>query len=294
MDERRLQREDRETADDGGGAERRHRAGRERRTASGGRSEQERERRPPEQRLQRPRRRRRGRRGTAPNEARPHAAANGTAATSAQNAAVWCARGVGEGAEATRAASSRRRPTRLNLRRRSGRSCAVTLRASAATRRRLHGRRNADVARPLRLPARHARRQADLRRPVPERQPEVPRERADARARRHRRAHARPRRPRRRHGLDRLAASARRSSRRSSSKSWLGKQGADGRRAARHQQGRLAGDRRDPLHADERVPLVELGRGRVPRRGVRARDPARERDDRSTSPATRASSATCS
>ena len=58
---------------------------------------------------------------------------------------------------------------------------------------------DAHLAGTFRLPDRHAGRQARLRRSVPQRQPEVPRGRARAGARRPHPAHARPRRPRGRH-----------------------------------------------------------------------------------------------
>ena len=67
-------------------------------------------------------------------------------------------------------------------------------------------RHGTHLAGSLIVPPRHGGRQAHLHRPVPERQPEVPGERAQARARRHHRAHAWSRRPRRRHGRDREEA----------------------------------------------------------------------------------------
>ena len=72
------------------------------------------------------------------------------------------------------------------------------------------------LARARGLPHRHPGRQAHLRRPVPERQPEVPRGRGGARARRRDPHHARARRPLRRHGRAGRRSSAAPSSRRSS------------------------------------------------------------------------------
>ena len=78
-------------------------------------------------------------------------------------------------------------------------------------------------------------------------------------------------------------------------KGWLASKGANVGEHARAQQGRLARDRRDHgSRSSNAFHSSSSDDGRVPRRGVRHRDPARGRQARSTSPATPASSATCS
>ena len=120
-------------------------------------------------------------------------------------------------------------------------------------------------------------RQADLRRPVPDREPEDARGGEGARARRRDRDHARPQRPRRRRGRA-LPAVPRRADRLPGRAEELaGRQGRERRPAAGAEQGRHGRDRRCPLHARQRLSFVELRRGRVPRRGLRHRRPARER-----------------
>ena len=138
----------------------------------------------------------------------------------------------------------------------------------------------ADLARARGVPDRERPRQADLRRPVPHREPDDAGEREAAGARRRDRAHARALRPRRRHGRALGAVPGRADRRVPVELNGLARQrGRERRPAPRPEQGRHAGDRRDPVHDRERVPLVELERGPVPRRGRRARRQARGRQD---------------
>ena len=131
------------------------------------------------------------------------------------------------------------------------------------------------MARTRVVPSRHGRRQAHLHRPVPAGEPEDARLGEDPGALRRDCDHARPRRSsrrRRRH----LEEVPRRGDRRDGGAEAVARlAGRERRRPARDQQGRHAGDRRDQVHADERVPLVGHARRRLRRRGSRARGPVR-------------------
>ena len=139
-----------------------------------------------------------------------------------------------------------------------------------------------------------ARRQAHLRRPVPER--------AIRSAPRTSRRPSAPTSSRSRTGTATTSATPSRS--RSSTAAtvvalvelagWLGKQGVAEDKLHRLQQGRHDRRRRREVHADERVPL-ELDARRLVRAASRPASSSRPRTGRrSTSPATPASSATCS
>ena len=150
---------------------------------------------------------------------------------------------------------------------------------------------NVDMARARVVPARHRRRQAHLRRSLAQRT-DLPRLRARSRAGRPDRSHARARRPRRRRG--RAAAEARLQGGRNGRADGLALgERRPGRRARPVQQGRDGRARRRPAHTDERIPLELGARRHVHGRAGRVRHP-RRRTRRSTSPATPASSATCS
>ena len=219
-------------------------------------------------------------------------AASGHRRARRSRAARRSADAASDACRARRERGSSREPICRKVRRRVGRSSP--LRSPQAREKETDGRHDAHLARPRGVPPRHRRRQAHLRRPVPERQPEVPRERADAGARRHHRAHARPRRPRRRHRRPREAARLRPSSRSSSSQRLARQAGRRRDEAAGPEQGRHGRRRRREVHAHERVPL-RLGAGRLVRAASRRASSSRPRTARrSTSPATRASSATCS
>ena len=158
------------------------------------------------------------------------------------------------------------------------------------------------LARTFGVPRRHPERQAHLRRSVPEREPEVPREREGAGARRRDLHHPRPQRPRRRHARpgEEVPVPGRRAGRAPRLPLHAGLRG---RRRARPEQGRHGRPRRDQGHARARAALVELhdrraggladGSGRSSTPASRADSSSTSARGRSsTSPATRTSSAT--
>ena len=138
------------------------------------------------------------------------------------------------------------------------------------------------LARALGVPRRHPGRQAHLRRPVPERQPEVPREREGTGARRRDLHHPRAQRPRRRHARPGEEVPVPRGCSGRASRLPLDARRRRGRRRARPEQGRHGRPGRDQGHARARAALVQLhdrGAGRLGdgvgdrlhRRAVRAR-----------------------
>ena len=120
----------------------------------------------------------------------------------------------------------------------------------------------------------------------------MPRVGAGARADRRDRDHARPRRPSRRHRRAREEARLHR--RRAGRARRLAAGQAGPRERPRPEQGRHRRGRRRQVHAHERAPLELEQRPRVHGRAVRDRRRRSRTGRSSTSPATRACSATCS
>ena len=200
-----------------------------------------------------------------------------------------CATGVGHRRD-DREESRKRSTSHEHLASPSGRTVLLcSSRPEPGEKERIDG--NVDMAGARVVPARHRRRQAHLRRSVAQRS-DLPRLRARPRARRRDRGHARARRSRRRRG--RAPAEARLQGGRDGRADGvaLGER-RRGRRGRRVQQGRDGRARRRPVHADERLPFELGARRHVHGRAGGVRHP-RRRARRSTSPATRASSATCS